>query len=134
MIQQIHKDLPSSKNLFFHLRILLFVFLGCFLVTTAQAQDQSSGSEKELTLSIMNRDIAIFRTTVALATPEQRIKRAQDRINGITEADLITKKIQVLPLELGGVKGMQFYLGEIPLFAMVEKDIDRESNDTLQCL
>lgn len=134
MLKQIHKELPSSKNLFFHLEILLFVFLGCFLLTTAQAQDQSSGAEKELTLSIMNRDIAIFRTTVALATPEQRIKRAQDRINGITEADLITKKIQVLPLELGGVKGMQFYLGEIPLFAMVEKDIDRESNDTLQSL
>jgi small-conductance mechanosensitive channel len=134
MAQQINKELTVSRKLFFNFGILLFVILGYFLVSTVQAQDLSSSATKDATLTIMNRDIAVFRTTLALATPEVRVKRAQDRINSLTEADLMTKKIEVLPLGLGEEKGMQWYLGEIPLFAMVEKDLDPETKGNLKNL
>jgi small-conductance mechanosensitive channel len=134
MIHQMYKELTGSKSLFFRMGILLFVFLGYFSVPTVQAQDQSPSVMNDVTLSIMNRDIATFRTNLVHATPEQRAKRAQDRINGLTESDLITKKIEVLPMELGQDKGMQWYLGDIALFALVEKDLDRETDGNLKNL
>ncbi len=134
MVQQMYKELTGSKSLFFRMGILLFVFLGYFLVPTVKAQVQSPGVLNEVTLSVMNRDIATFRTNLVHATPEQRAKRAQDRINGLTEKDLITKKIEVLPMELGQDTGLQWYLGDIALFALVEKDLDRETDGNLKNL
>ncbi len=133
MISQVYKDLPRSKNLFLQLGILL-VFLCSCLGQVADAQDGLSGPFKESTLSIMNREIVTFRTSLANATPEIRAKRAHDRINNLSEIDLITKKIEALPLELGQDKGVQWYLGDIALFALVEKDIDHELDGNLKNL
>ena len=129
-----NKELTGSKNLFFYLGILLFAFLGYFVLPTVHAQEEPSRGVKEATLTIMNRDIATFRTHLVHATQEQRAKRAQDRINSLSETDLITKKIEVLPLELGNDKGMQWYLGDIALFALVERDLDRETDGNLKNL
>jgi small-conductance mechanosensitive channel len=134
MVLKMNKELIGSKNSLFYLGILLFVFLGYFLLPTVHAQEEPSRAGKEATLTIMNRDIATFRTHLVHATPEQRAKRAQDRINSLSETDLITKKIEVLPLELGNDKGMQWYLGDIALFSLVENDLDRETDGNLKNL
>jgi len=105
--------------------MLLVFLIGC-LGQTAFAQDVLPTALKEAPLSIMNRDIVTFRTNVANATPDIRVKRAQDRINSLSEIDLMSKTIEGLPLELGQDKGVQWYLGDIALFAIVEKDVDRE--------
>jgi hypothetical protein len=101
---------------------------------SALAQNDSSTTIKEATLTVMNRDIVTFRGKLANATPEVRVKRAKDRIDNLTESDLLTKKVEVLPIELGHDKGLQWYLGEIPLFAVVEKDVDHEIDGNLPSL
>lgn len=104
--------------------LVILLQLGLFASFFVKAQDTSKQFVTEETLTIMNRDIVTFRTSLANATPEIRVKRAKERLRSISEEDLLSKDIISLPLELGKDKGVQFYLKEIPLFAIVEKDID----------
>jgi len=87
----------------------------------------------EATLMLMNREIVTFRSELAGASPAQRVERAKKRVARIEDADL-ANPIRIETLVIGQHKGYQFIIGAQPLFALLEGDVDSESDDSLEVL
>ncbi len=108
-------------------------FLGGMFSQMSIAQTKTDLSPRPAVLSLMNRDIAIFRAPLNGASPEVRVDNAIKRVDQVETSEL-TNEIQGIPFTLAGEKGFQFHLGTRHLFSLIEKDIDLESGESMELI
>jgi small-conductance mechanosensitive channel len=104
----------------------------CLLTLTGYAA-QESPALPEATLSLMNREVITFRSSLSGAPPATRVERARQRISQITEAEF-SQPIRTEPFSLGVAKGEQILLGSRQLFAVLEGDLTPDSGESLETL
>ncbi|MDM0079485.1 mechanosensitive ion channel [Variovorax sp. J31P179] len=100
--------------------------------TAATTHPPTSGAvvadqvDEPATLRILNREVLTMRARLAGLTPQARVQRARERIGTLPDeaVDLPLNQIQ---FNLGGVNGVQFLLGDLPLFSVLEGDADIET-------
>jgi small-conductance mechanosensitive channel len=120
-----------AKVHWFYLAIMIAM---SFLISFANAAQSTPAPEiKPETLTVMNRDLAVFRAGFNGATPAVRVDNALKRIRQIERIEL-SEDIRAIPFTLGNEKGFQFQLGTRHLFSLTEKDLDAESNQQMKGL
>jgi small-conductance mechanosensitive channel len=117
-----------------HLFCFAIMIAMSFLVSFANAAQSTPVQElKPETLTVMNRDLAVFRVGFNGATPAVRVDNALKRIRQIERIEL-SEDIRAIPFTLGNEKGFQFQLGTRHLFSLTEKDLDAESDQQMKIL
>lgn len=87
-------------------------------------------ADEPATIEFWNRNIAVLRSTLAGASPDQRAGRAIDRLNELP-LEIHSADIEVHPIKVEDEEGMGFtYQGRV-LFFIGTKDLDKESGETL---
>jgi small-conductance mechanosensitive channel len=107
--------------------------------TAATTHPPTSGAviaeqvDEPATLRILNREVLTMRARLAGLTPQARVQRARERIGTLPDeaVDLPLNQIQ---FNLGGVNGVQFLLGYLPLFSVLEGDADIETKQGFDAL
>ncbi|MDM0066363.1 mechanosensitive ion channel domain-containing protein [Variovorax sp. J31P207] len=107
--------------------------------TAATAHPPTSGAvvadqvDEPATLRILNREVLTMRARLAGLTPQARVQRARERIGALPDeaVDLPLNQIQ---FNLGEVHGVQFLLGDLPLFSVLEGDADIETKQGFDAL
>jgi len=103
------------------------------LLSMAGAVLAASAAPEPATLRILSRDVVTFRASLLGAPPAQRVERARARLRQIPES-AIDRPITMLTVEVGGVSGVQFFLGEYLLFSVVQDDVDAEARQSFDAL
>ena len=105
------------------LRILVLAawFLGFFLPCQAWAQPQAPVDPQQL--QWWNRDIVTFRATLAEATPQTRAERALHQLKTIPDLEM-EGRFSFVTFTYRDQAGAQFLLGDRPLFAIIEADLE----------
>ncbi|MBB3176799.1 mechanosensitive ion channel family protein [Variovorax sp. Sphag1AA] len=85
------------------------------------------------TLRILNRDIVTMRARIASLTPQARVRRARERLQALPD-EAIALPINTVQFQSGETRGVQFLLGDLPLFSVVEGDVDPEAKQDLHAL
>lgn len=109
------------------LRIVTFL-LAFLLTVPARAQQDPAPAPAELT--IWNRPIVTFRATVAGATPEQRMRNAEQRIYEHTR-DKRAPPVTTHETTFAGITGVVVVAGDDVAFGLVPADLDAESRSTV---
>jgi len=84
----------------------------------------------EATLTVVNRDIAVFRSELLGNPPAVRAERAGERIGRLDDVEL-SNAVKALPSVLGDLHGFAILVGDRQLFTLLEADLDPEDNLTL---
>jgi small-conductance mechanosensitive channel len=113
-------------NVVFGLVFLTWSFIGL-------AQSRTIELPSPATLSVMNRDIVVFRAPLNGASPEIRVENALTRMRQI-EVKELSEEVSTVPFTLGKDKGYQIQLGPRHLFSIVENDLDVESDQQMEQL
>ena len=112
-------------------------FFGTLLfVAAAQAQaapPATAQAPEPATLRLLNRDIVTFRATVAGAVPARRVEQALERIRALPETAM-DQPLTTARFEFDRIKGVQFAIGDVNLFAVHQSDVDADSGQTLDAL
>ena len=121
--------------MFIQIRVqwLLYAFILVTNIFVSQGVAAATKINEEVrpeTLTVMNRDLAIFRANLNGATPTIRVENALKRIRQIETVEL-SEDIRAVPFTLAGEKGFQFHLGNRHLFSLIEKDLDPELNQQM---
>ena len=104
--------------------------------SVAQAQSAPAAAApapEPATLRLLNRDIVTFRGTVAGAVPVRRVEQALERIRALPETAM-DLPLRVVPFAFEQVQGVQFMLGDINLFAVLQTDVEADGVQTLDAL
>src|SRR5271154_2275694 len=100
------------------------------LATTAAPPAQELASANEAAIEFWNREIVVFRTTLAGSTPEERAARTVQRLDELPltarEQDLVPHAIRVEDQD-----GIVFTYHGRGLFYLASGDLDKESGETL---
>jgi len=110
------------------LRLPAFVFL--LLLLCAGTASAASTATEAATLHILNREIVTFRATLFGNSPAARVVRARERLRQVPPA-AIDAPITTVDVEVGALRGVQFYLGDFLLFSVAETDVDAEAQQSL---
>jgi len=121
--------LNKIRALFF---TLLVVISACFSLLCV-AQTKPNIDLRPEVLSVMNRDLAVFRASLNGATPAIRVENALKRIKQVETIEL-SEEIRAVPFTLASEKGFQLHLGTRHLFSLIEKDLDTEANQQMSVL
>ena len=113
----------------FHLLAVVFALL----VLAAGAVGAAASVPAPATLYILNREIVTFRAEVLGGAPAERVERTRARLRQIPDT-AIDQPIRTLSTELDGSPGVQFFLGEYLMLAVVEGDVDAAAGQTLEAL
>ena len=109
--------------------------LRCLLLTMLLAMvgglHAKEPAAPEAVLKFANREIVTLRATVQGATPENRVRRIEERLRALGEADL-AQPISRNHVVLEGRKGIVFSLGDRMLFGLYEADLDEEQRLSLE--
>jgi len=92
--------------------------------------DEATGPEPA-TLVLWNRPIVTFRDSVNGVPPRQRVDNATDRIAALPPDDG-TAAVTVQPVRLGTSDGLVIMVGSQVAFGLVPRDLDPESELTLE--
>ncbi len=118
-------------NSILKLILMSIVFmLGAVYSHSVLSETKTELNYRPAVLTLMNREIAIFRAPLNGASPEVRVDNASKRVQQV-EIKELTEEIKALPFTLAGEKGFQFHLGTRHLFSLIEKDIDPESGEDM---
>lgn len=117
--------------------LLLWLIL-CFHTASLAASSTSAPSasanndpvQSPATLRIGNRDIVIFRGTLEKMTPEQRVHTTVERVEELPDREL-DYPVSVRESTIGNQHGMVVFLGIMPMFAVLQSDLDPLSHRTL---
>jgi small-conductance mechanosensitive channel len=114
---------------------LLVIGLLAFLSVSqlSQAQSKTTDPTHPAVLTVMNRDIVIFRAPLNGALPAVRVENALGRIRQVQVGEL-TEEVTAVPFSLGNEKGFQIQLGNRHLFSLIEKDLDTEADQSMEGL
>jgi small-conductance mechanosensitive channel len=113
---------------------LLVLIAGC---VHAFAEAASANKDKAVTVTdqpapieFMNRQIAVLRSNLAGATPEDRAQRAEQRLDELP-LRIRSKDIEVRDISVEDEQGLAFtYEGKV-VFFLGKGDLDKESGETL---
>lgn len=108
-----------------HLLSLLRCLLLTMLLAMAGGLHAKEPAAPEAVLSFANREIVTLRATVQGATPGNRVRRIEERLRALGEADL-AQPVSRSQVVLDGRKGIIFSLGDRMLFGLYEADLDEE--------
>ena len=97
-------------------------------VTTSVEQ-----ADEPATLRILNRDVLTMRARVAGAPPQARVQRARERLQALPN-EAVDLQLNTVPFQLGDARGVQFLLGDLPLFSVYEGDVDVEAKQRFEVL
>ncbi len=115
--------------------LLLSLYL--LLVATAYAANDSLlmavVDAPPATLSAWNREIAVFRATVAGKTPAMRVESTIKRLKAVSDYKLY-KEVEQRPIQVGEYRGVAFFIEADLLFALHEQDLDPETGETFEQL
>ncbi|MCZ8110051.1 MAG: mechanosensitive ion channel family protein [Betaproteobacteria bacterium] len=89
--------------------------------------------DEAATLRLLHRDIVTFRATVAGTPPAKRVEHSLQRIGQLPDMAM-DQPLRALPFAVDGTRGIQFLLGEAPLFAIVQADVGTGPGQTLEAL
>ncbi|MDM0117676.1 mechanosensitive ion channel [Variovorax sp. J22R133] len=100
---------------------------------TSGAAPQSLSSaaaqaDEPATLRILNREVLTMRARLAGATPQARVRRARERVEALPDA-AVDMPVNRISFSIGEVHGVQFLLGDLPLFSVLDGDVDIEGSD-----
>lgn len=114
------------SQLFFLWR--LFWLTALFAVGCLEAKELAA---PEAAVTFANREIVTLRASVQGMTPAVRVRRFDERLRQLSEADL-SQPIVRNHLVLDGRKGIVFNIGDRMLFALYEADLDPEQDKSLE--
>ncbi len=97
-----------------------------------RAATQENADEPAM-LRVLNRDVVMLRAHVSGLTPQQRVQNTVLRLRALPPT-AIDEPLGALPTTVGDAKGMTLVVGERPLFALVEGDLDPEGRQNLDAL
>jgi small-conductance mechanosensitive channel len=89
--------------------------------------------DEPASLRILNRDVLTMRARIGAITPQARVRRARERVEALPDEAVDMPLIQV-PFDIGEEHGVQFLLGDLPLFSVLEGDVDVEGKQSFQAL
>ena len=113
--------------------IARILFLLCLLLPgTLSAQDKPEvpALEEPVTLTVWQRDIAVFRATLGSLTPNIRRENALQRISDLPKSALYDE-VRTEKISVSGIQGVSFLSGKRLLFTLVEADADIDTGTTL---
>jgi hypothetical protein len=113
--------------------IARILFLLCLLLPgTLSAQDKPEvpALEEPVTLTVWQRDIAVFRATLGSLTPNIRRENALQRISDLPKGALYDE-VRTEKISVSGIQGVSFLSGKRLLFTLVEADADTDTGTTL---
>ncbi len=113
--------MPSAASVF----ILLVA-----LITPGPAEEHVETGVAPAELRIWNRSIATFRTSFGGLPPQERARRASERIAALPD-EALAAEIVVKEVTLSGQIGILFYVDERPLFGLAADDVDGADGKTL---
>jgi small-conductance mechanosensitive channel len=108
---------------------LFFLVVACQL--HAEEENTIAASPEAATLTVWQREIAVFRASIAGLAPEQRRDIALSRLRSVSDFSLY-HKVSSQPVSVGNVRGVSFLSDKHFLFTLIEADIDTTSGATLQ--
>ena len=114
-----------------HLLSLLRCLLLTMLLAMVGGLHAKEPAAPEAVLKFANREIVTLRATVQGLTPENRVKRIDERLRALGEADL-EQPVSRNHVVLEGRKGIIFSLGDRMLFGLYEADLDEEQRLSLE--
>jgi small-conductance mechanosensitive channel len=125
----------SSDMSFAILRTLFLLLLASLTLAPAVAATPSTGTAAatkpmEATLTVANRDITVFRSTLLGYDPASRAERSRERIGALDNADL-EKPVKAFEVTVGELSGISIYVGDKRMFSLVPEDLDPEDRTTL---
>jgi small-conductance mechanosensitive channel len=85
-------------------------------------------------LRALNRDVLTMRASVAGVGPEERVRRAEERLRAVRPRDVIDAPLHAEPLQFANVRGAQIMLGDQLLFGVLEGDADPTINQSHEAL
>lgn len=109
------------------------LWIALVLLTTAVAAPlhaETPKAERAATLTVWNRPIVVFRTTVREARPAERAALAAERIRALPD-DLRPEDIRAEPVTLGDLHGVIVFAGDRGVFGIADGDIDPSIGETL---
>lgn len=115
------------------MNIRLFSLLLCLLLpclVAAQDESKNAISEEPATLTLWQREIAVFRVTIGSLTPEIRRETALQRIYDLPKSALYDE-VRMEKISVGGINGFSFLSGKHLLFTLVEADADTGADSSI---
>ncbi len=111
--------------------MVALAFLALLLLAATPAQGAAERTKPEVaTLSIANREIAVFRAELLGYLPESRAERAHKRFEQLDEP-MMRLPVVALPVTLGELHGFSILIGDTRIFSLLEADLDPEDKTTL---
>jgi hypothetical protein len=89
--------------------------------------------DEPATLRILNREVLTMRARLGGLTPQARVQRARERIVALPD-EAVDLPLNQIPFNLGEMHGVQFLLGDLPLFSVIEGDADVEVKQSFDAL
>jgi small-conductance mechanosensitive channel len=114
-------------------RVVLALAFAALAAAAAAAVPEAAVAEAappEATLTVANRDIVVFRTTLLGIAPALRASRARDRIEALTQSEL-EDPVKAFPATLGDIDGISILVGDRVAFSLLRGDVDPEGGLTL---
>ena len=108
-------------------RIRLLVLMLVLVCAPAVLASQAD----EAPLVFANRDVVVFRATVTGMTPRERVAAARERLAGLDDADL-TRPVSTGRIVLDGKAAIPVLVGGLPVFAIVDGDLDPLADETAE--
>ncbi|MCX9156125.1 mechanosensitive ion channel family protein [Niveibacterium sp. 24ML] len=115
-----------------------FVSLFCYLCLALSSWGVANAADKndepppqEATLTVANRDITVFRSSYGGPPPKVRAERAAARIEQLADEGR-RLPVSTVAYSIGEIPGVAVMAGDKILFAISQKDIDSDSNRSLE--
>jgi small-conductance mechanosensitive channel len=112
-----------------HALLLLACLWGASAASAAAAKPERQATEA--TLSVANRDITTFRSTMVGYDPAARAERSYERISRLDGGDL-AQPARTFSVMVGEIPGISVYVGDNRMFTLSAADLDPEEKLTLE--
>jgi small-conductance mechanosensitive channel len=117
----------KSRFIFF----LVYFALAASVFAGEQSPVEIFTDARPATLTIWNREIAVFRARLGGITPEERLQTTIQRLKNIHYFHLYKEVIQK-PLAINQYPAIGFFLDDTFLFALFKQDLNPETRETLE--
>jgi small-conductance mechanosensitive channel len=123
--------MAKAGLMFKRFRLPAVVF--ALLLLVGGAVGAASTAPEPATLYLLNREIITMRGVVAGAMPAQRVERARERLRNLPPSAM-DHPLTAVPAEVGQARGVQFFIGDRLLFAVLHDDVDAEARQSFDAL
>lgn len=114
-------------------RQLLLILCSGLLLLGSAAVHANADAAAPAQLNYMSRSIVVFRDSLAGVSPQQRVTRAERRLEE-AEARNLAQAVTIVPLSLGSQQGLGLFTGDLLLFTVLPEDVNPEEHRNVQAL